>query len=169
MTDENLTRLIERFQRGIWRYLRALGCDTPTADDLCQDTFLEVMQRPFVELEERATAAYLRQVAFHKFISHRRHYDRWVMMDSDVLETFDDCWAEYTTDDTGDEMIKALTECLSQLSNRAQLALKMLYHDRASRDEIAMALGVGPHGAKNILQRAKYKLREMLEERMAAA
>ena len=34
--------LIERHQRGVWRYLRMLGCDSSTADDLTQETFLQV-------------------------------------------------------------------------------------------------------------------------------
>lgn len=164
MDGKLLIHIIENFQLGIWRYLRALGCDASTADDLCQDTFLEILKRPFTVCEDKATAAYLRRVAFHKFISHHRHYDRWVVMEN--IEKFEKCWIKYVQDDTGNEMIKVLTECLSLLPNRAQLALKMLYHDRATRNEIAAALEITPDGAKNVLQRAKTKLKKMIEERI---
>lgn len=52
-------RLIEAHQAGIWRYLRALGCDASQAEDLTQETFLAVLQKPFQDYNPAATAAYL--------------------------------------------------------------------------------------------------------------
>ena len=37
----DLASLVTLHQAGVWRYLRALGCDASLADDLTQDTFLE--------------------------------------------------------------------------------------------------------------------------------
>ena len=38
-------QLIEDHQAGIWRYLRALGCEASEADDLTQETFTRVFAR----------------------------------------------------------------------------------------------------------------------------
>jgi RNA polymerase sigma-70 factor (ECF subfamily) len=66
-------RLVERHQSGVWRYLRALGCDPVLAEDLTQDTFLAVLRQPFEEYSEAATAAYLRRTARNLYVnSHRR-------------------------------------------------------------------------------------------------
>src|SRR5687768_1521864 len=69
-------RLIETHQAGIWRYLRALGCENALAEDLTQETFLAVLQRPFQELSGAATAAYLRTTAHHLLISYHRRAGR---------------------------------------------------------------------------------------------
>ena len=61
-------RLIQAYQAGIWRYLRALGCESSLAEDLTQDTFLAVLQRPFNDVSPAATSAYLRKTALNLLI-----------------------------------------------------------------------------------------------------
>ena len=46
-------QLIEKYQVGVWRYLRALGCEPALADDLTQETFLSVLQHPFTDFGPR--------------------------------------------------------------------------------------------------------------------
>src|SRR5437867_2915957 len=70
--DFDVARLVRDHQAGLWRYLRVLGCTASQAEDLTQETFLAVLQKPFQEFSTRATAAYLRQVARNLFISSRR-------------------------------------------------------------------------------------------------
>ena len=61
-------QLVQAHQREVWRYLRFLGASAAEADDLTQETFLEVWRKPFVEHNERASAAYLRTVARNRFL-----------------------------------------------------------------------------------------------------
>ncbi|MFO0922154.1 MAG: hypothetical protein U0905_06645 [Pirellulales bacterium] len=42
----------------------------------------------------------------------------------------------------------------------------MRFRDNAAREEIAAALGVSEHGAKNLMQRAKTQLKECVESRL---
>ena len=65
-------RLIQTYQAGVWRYLRALGCEATLAEDLTQDTFVAVLQRPFNDVSPAATSAYLRKTALNLLISHQR-------------------------------------------------------------------------------------------------
>ncbi|HRJ79073.1 MAG TPA: sigma-70 family RNA polymerase sigma factor, partial [Planctomycetota bacterium] len=60
--------LIVAHQAGVWRYLRYLGCDRAQADDLTQETFLQVLRHGFEQRGERETAAYLRKVARNCFL-----------------------------------------------------------------------------------------------------
>ena len=65
--------LIARHQNGIWRYLRMLGCDSSTADDLTQETFLRVLRRDnFVQHSDAATSSYLRRTAYNLLVSMHR-------------------------------------------------------------------------------------------------
>lgn len=157
--------LIERYQTGIWRYLRALGCDPAEADDLTQETFLAVLQHTFVDNGPAAVAAYLRRVAHNLLVSARRRAGK--VMAVEDIEQFDRAWEDWAGIDEGEARLEALRECLQQLTDRARMALDMRFRDRSSRSEIAVALGITEHGAKNLMQRAKQQLRVCIERKMA--
>lgn len=157
--------LIERYQTGIWRYLRALGCDPAEADDLTQETFLAVLQHTFVDHGPAAVATYLRRVAHNLLVSARRRAGK--VMAVEDIEQFDRAWEDWAGNDEGEARLDALRECLQQLTDRARMALDMRFRDRSSRSEIAAALGITEHGAKNLMQRAKQQLRVCIERKTA--
>jgi RNA polymerase sigma-70 factor, ECF subfamily len=157
-------RLIETYQAGVWRYLRALGCEAALAEDLTQDTFLAVLQRPFQEVNHAATSAYLRKTALNLLISHRRRSGR--VMTSEDIELLDRTWTRWAGDDGGEGTLDALRDCLKHLTERARLALEMRFRGDHSRTEIAQVLEITEHGAKNLMQRAKQQLRECVERKL---
>ncbi len=66
--------LIRSHQRGVWRYLRWLGCDETLAEDLTQSAFLALVRSGFREEAPSATAAWLRKTSRNLFIDAlRRH------------------------------------------------------------------------------------------------
>lgn len=154
-------QLIEKFQAGTWRYLRALGCDDSLADDLTQDTFVIVLQKPFEQYSDAATASYLRRVAHNLFISYQRRQSKVTVVED--LELFESCWIQWIRDDSGDELVDSLKRCMSLLTKRAMWAIKMRYRDQLSRKQIADNLEITEHGAKNLMQRAKQQLRNCIE------
>jgi len=157
-------RLIESHQAGVWRYLRALGCDPTEADDLTQETFLTVLQKPFDDYNRSATASYLRRVAHNLFISQKRRAGRVTAVAN--IEEVDALWARWITNDNGDALLQALKTCLGKLTERARWALEMRFRDRKTRSEIAAALEITEHGAKNLMQRAKKQLRTCVESKI---
>jgi RNA polymerase sigma-70 factor (ECF subfamily) len=163
-TTVDASRLIEDHQAGIWRYLRALGCSRAEADDLTQETFLAVLQRPFVNYSPAATAAYLRKVAVNRFISARRRSGRLVYLEQ--IEQIEQSWGRLVSDDHGELLLDALRNCLEGLTQRARSALMMRFRDGLPRTEIATALKISEHGAKNLMQRAKKQLRTCVEGKL---
>ena len=157
-------RLIEAHQTGVWRYLRALGCDPSLADDLTQDTFLAVFQKPFQDYDRAATAAYLRKVAYNLLVSLQRRSGKVIAVDN--VEQFDNTWARWMGEDNGEERLQALRQCLAKLTARARQALEMRFRQRASRTEIGDALNITEHGAKNLMQRAKKQLKTCIEGKL---
>lgn len=159
-----LARLIEEFQGGIWRYLRVLGCEASLADDLTQETFLAAMQRPFEEINSAATAAYLRTIAKNLLISHHRRRGKVVAVED--VEKLDQSWSNWAGNDGGDRALDALRDCLHGLGARARKALEMRFRKDCTREEIAQSLELSEDGAKNLMQRAKQKLRACVEEKL---
>ncbi len=158
--------LIQRHQRGVWRYLRMLGCDDATADDLTQETFLRVLRRPdFVQHNDSATAGYLRRTAYNLLVSRHRKLGR--VQTTGEPELLDETWDRWAGKDlTGDAAVEALQQCFEKLTERAQIALRMRFDSSASRIEIGEALGITDHGARNLMQRAKQQLRNCVEEKL---
>lgn len=158
--------LIARHQNGVWRYLRLLGCDGSTADDLTQETFLAILRRPpFEQYNDAATGAYLRRIAKNLFISLQRRSKRVHLVAA--AESLDEVWDRWmgSTED-GDEFLSALRHCLEGLTERAQIALRLRFADEVSRTEIGEKLGMTEHGAKNLMQRAKKQLKECIQSKM---
>jgi RNA polymerase sigma-70 factor, ECF subfamily len=155
--------LIRKYQDGIWRYLRVLGCQPSEAYDLTQETFMAAIQKDFQHFGEAATKGYLRKIAFNFFISYQRRQGRMVPVED--IEALDQGFGEWVRDDSGGEALDRLRECLSRLGERAKSALEMRFRDQMSRAEIADRLGISEHGAKNLMQRAKDKLRDCIDEK----
>jgi RNA polymerase sigma-70 factor (ECF subfamily) len=164
-TGYDPARLIADHQAGVWRYLRVLGCEASLADDLTQDTFLAVLQRPFQDLGPAAVGSYLRKVAFNLYVSHHRRAGKVVAVEN--LEQIDGAWTKLASDDNGEALLEALRHCLRGLTERARKALEMRFREQQSREAIAAMLEITEHGAKNLMQRAKHQLRECVEKRMS--
>ena len=81
------------------------------------------------------------------------------------LQFIDQIWDRWAGKDlSGDKAIDALRQCLHGLTDRARLSLRMRFANNSSRTEIADALKISEHGARNLMQRAKKQLRECVEE-----
>jgi RNA polymerase sigma-70 factor (ECF subfamily) len=157
----DLAGMVRLHQAGVWRYLRVLGCSAAEADDLTQETFLAVLERPFQEYTPAATAAYLRKVARNLLISLRRRNARLIVMED--LDGLDAAWSRWAGDDGGQNLLATLEACFQKLTERARRALELRFRDRSSRAEIAASVGLSEDGAKNLMQRAKRQLRECIE------
>lgn len=164
--DTGPAEFVKRHQRGVWRYLRMLGCDPATADDLTQETFLKVLRKEsFVELNDAATASYLRRTAHNLMVSMLRRSGK--VRATDSIATLDESWDRWAGADlSGDVSVDALRECLQRLTERARTALKLRYTEDASRTSIGEALGITEHGARNLMQRAKQQLRDCVQVKL---
>lgn len=157
--------MIADHQAGVWRYLRAIGCDAALADDITQETFVAVIRRPFVQVNAAATVSYLRRVAYHLLVSYRRRQKK--MFVTSELEQLDAQWMRWAgADGDGNDVTDALSDCFKRLTQRAQLSLRLRFAENASRELIAQQLGITEHGAKNLMQRAKTQLKECLDGKL---
>lgn len=163
-TGSDVARLIREHQAGVWRYLRVLGCQPAQAEDLTQETFLAVLQRPFVDQGPQATSAYLRKVARNLLISARRRSDRVTLVEN--IDEVEVQWRQLAGDDGGEAAVDALQDCLAGLDERSRRSLELRFRQQKSRQEIAAALGMSEDGAKNLMQRAKQRLRECIERKI---
>lgn len=162
--QETLVTLMQAHQRGVWRYLRLLGADEALADDLTQDTFIAVLRKPFEQRGGDATAAYLRTVARNLYLKTLRR-DALASAARDADEA-DAIWASDDGEDNAQPYLDALRACLETLEEHMRQALAMRYRDNASREAIAQALDMPENSARNLMQRAKERLRDCITRRL---
>lgn len=160
----DMARLVHEHQAGVWRYLRFLGCDAAVADDLTQETFLEVLRRPPEFRSPSETSAYLRRVARNRLLMTRRKDGRQPAQCD--LELAEQAWAEAVRDGPWEDYLDRLRTCLqSAVSKRTRQALGMHYGDGAGREEIARQMRMKSDGVKTMLRRARQALRECIERK----
>ncbi len=157
--------LVAFHQKGLWRFLRLLGCTPDEADDLTQDVFVAAFRAGIRDLGDAAIAAYLRTSGRRAFVELRTRQSR--VAETADLDAAEAVWAGAAPDDSGEEQLEALRDCISQLAPRAQEAIALFYGADAARRDVARQLGIGEDGARNLLARARATLRECLEARQS--
>jgi RNA polymerase sigma-70 factor, ECF subfamily len=165
-TRVDVGELIRRHGGRVVRYLRYLGCRLDEAEDLLQEVFLEVLQRPFEDRGEAAAARYLRLAAKHRFVSWRRTGRARAAFDD--VDAADAAWVERAGEDDGEARLAALRSCLDEVSERGRHALELQFQKGLGRARIAALLEVSEEGAKSLLRRTKELLRICIERRGAS-
>ena len=173
MTREALEELIEAHQAELFRYLRFVGADYSVAEDLVQETYLSAFQSkttpPLHDLGARR--AWLRRIAYNRFIDHCRRRKRspvsFSSAEAEAAETF---WKnDFLQYDEGFSCMEALEICLKGLSQQHRELIDAFYAARRSRDEIASSLGITPDGVKVALRRIRQALAKCIQQRLFEA
>ena len=157
--------VVRTHQAGIWRFLRFLGAEPELADDLVQETFLAAFRSGFEERHERATVAYLRRVARHRFLNAVR--SKRTRPKFEHLEEAEASWVAWTEPDGGQGRRDALRRCVGRLRDRARKAIDLAYSEGRSRVEVAAALQMTVDGVKTLLRRSRQALKTCVEREVA--
>jgi len=159
--------LVQTHQLGVWRYLRFLGCDKQAADELSNETFAVLWQKPPEDRGTAALAAWLRRTALNLMRMQKRAMrDGIELADADELEA---TWQRHAGDSDGSKYVIALRRCLEELPPRQKRAIELRFSSDASRQEIAAELEVSEEGVKTALRRAKETLATCVRRRTGDA
>jgi len=159
--EDTLIRLMTEHQADVWRYLRFLGAEPATADDLVQEAFIELYRNPIEEISRNHTAAWLRTVARNTFLNRRRRERREVSVE--LLDQAEAIWLRLTPTENSDDRLEALERCLGKLSERARRAVELRYEQAMKEAEVGEALETSAEAAKALLKRTRNQLRECIE------
>lgn len=156
---------VEAHQRGVMRWLLALGCEWARAEEHCQDALLAGLARDVATLPRARAAAWLRTAATNLFrMELRAQRRRPRQRDFDEVEA---AWRAARADEDGaDAALDALRGCVAALAERDRAVIDQRYWHGRSRDAMATALGVSGAGVKMALRRARLKLRACVEAKL---
>ena len=167
----DIVGLVRDHKSRIWRYLRYLGCDRDQAEDLTQETFVKVLEKPFEDRGEKAAASYLLTVARNLFISHIRKTSRISTLED--MDMADATWQEAHENENGlndgDDRLTALRGCMEKLTGQAREAITLFYEEQLSGQALADRLGLSEKYVRVLLYRIRQTLKECVERKLAAA
>ena len=158
MTDEEVVALYERSVDPLYRYAtRLTGGDRAWADELVQETYLQLVRRLRSGPPFQPDTGWLIVSCRHRFLDQlkqdrrRRERER-----HDVLPA-----ADVTAGEAGDG---ALTAALGQLPPDQRVALVLRYVDELSVPDVARELGRSVHATESLLARARAALRAVMSD-----
>jgi RNA polymerase sigma-70 factor, ECF subfamily len=157
---------VAQHQRGLWRWLRALGCEAAAAEEHCQDAMLAALQHGIVDLPVVDARRWLRTAARNLFwMQLRAEHRRPRTVPFDEVEA---AWRAARGDaDGGEAAARALDTCLQGLEARERELLAQRYQRRNSRAAMAQQFGMGEAGVKQALRRVRAKLKACMESGLA--
>lgn len=156
----NIEQLHAEFGADLHRFVRVLGASHAEADDAVQETFLQVLRKPFEQRSRPETAGYLRTVAKNVFLKSLRSTRKVVPVD---MQTIEQDWAEVAGDDGAQSKVEALKRCIAGLDEREKQVLHMRFTLNYTREQMGSALSLSDGGVKNLLERVKFKLKACVE------
>ncbi len=157
-----LGALAERLRPALWRYLRVLGADAATADDLVQEAFVVVLRRDgFDASAPGAVFTFLRTTARQLWQRSR------LRRTSDVeLAEAEALWSARCGDGPGDDYVDALHACVERLPAKSQALLAATYGDGDGREASGARFGLGKDGVKSALRRLRAFLHRCITQRL---
>jgi RNA polymerase sigma-70 factor (ECF subfamily) len=161
--------LVRKYQRGVLLILNRATGDPELARDLCQDTFVIVLNRLRARpLEDPSRlAAFIAQTARNLAIAEkRREVRRRTEPDSMAVDlAADDAPSRETLSELESSAIAVRRLLAEMKSPRDRMAIVRFYLDEQSKESICADLGVTELQFNVILFRARERFRQLLEDR----
>lgn len=171
MDRSDLEVLVRAHQAEIYRYLRYLGADAATAEDLVQETFLTTLESRRVPEGEvdQIMSAWLRGVARNLFLRHCRKVSKGeARVSSEILESAEATWSKnFLRGGDGFDYVEALRTCLQKLPRKYHGFIDMRYREGKSRSEMAKLRKMTEDGVKSLLRRVRASLADCVKKQLA--
>ena len=164
-------KLFETFQSDIYYFiLKTVNNDTDLAEDLTQDTFIEILETINKLQEPAAFVTWSKQIAYHKCVAYfRKRRDLLVDEDEDgysVFDTIEEDREEFIPDAALDheDLRQTIIKMITDLPEEQKSAILLRYFNEISVKEIAEIQGVTEGTVKSRLNYGRKSIKQAVEE-----
>jgi len=167
--------LVHRYEKELYGYLRNYLSDAETAEDVFQQTFLQIYLKCDQFEPERKLRPWLYTVATNQAIDHQRRHGRHRMASLDrrmgkdeeqdtgaFVELFDSPFRGPAEESENHEQADAIRRAVGDLPEQMRQVVLLVYFQGLKYREAAQALGVPVGTVKSRLHGAVQKLGELL-------
>jgi RNA polymerase sigma-70 factor (ECF subfamily) len=147
----------------LFAYSRAICGDYHAAQDVVQETALIAFRNLHHLFPEADFATWLRAIARRQALAARRKLTRVVLVAEDAIEKVYQDPAPVATGPRYD----ALAACLKILAGRMARVIRAHYFQGCTLEEVARSMAVNVSTVKQLLYRARLRLRECVQQRLS--
>lgn len=161
--------LYDSFREDLYYYILKTVNDPDLAEDLVQDTFIEILQTIDGLKEPAAFVTWSRQIAYHRCTAYfRKRHDLLADENEDgqtVFDTVAEDRAEFIPDEALDkeDLKQTIHAMIAELPMEQRSAIMMRYFDEISVKEIAEVQGVSEGTVKSRLNYGRKAIKEAVE------
>jgi RNA polymerase sigma-70 factor (ECF subfamily) len=157
-------RLARRYYAGVYSSLRWLGRDDALAEDLTQETFMQIWQHPPEVRGEGALRAWVYKIARNQYLQHRRRAG----LETVALDGADDT-ADLSTPGPElhlehEEQFRAVHVVVEKLPDHYREVIVLHNLEGLSLDQVSAVLDIPIGTVKSRRAKAFRKLRELLQQ-----
>lgn len=167
--EQAITELFNAFHDDLYYHIYKTVNDPTLAEDLLQDTFIEVLQTIHQLNEPTAFVTWSKQIAYHKCTAYFKKR-REILADEDedghfVFDTIEEDRSEFIPDEALDkeDLKQTIHNIISELPPEQRSAILMRYFDEISVKEIAEIQGVSEGTVKSRLNYGRKSIKEAVE------
>ena len=167
--SEAAGQLYDAFQPDIYYFIKKTVQNPTLAEDLTQDTFMEILQTIDKLQEPAAFVTWSRQIAYHRCTAHFRKRTELLADESEdgysVFDTIEEDRTEFLPDEALDkaDLQKTIHEMIDAQSEEQRSAIMMRYFDELSVKQIAAIQGVSEGTVKSRLNYGRKAIAESVE------
>ena len=165
------TQMYELFQPDIYYFiLKTVNNDRELAEDLTQDTFMEVLETICHLQEPAAFVTWLRQIAYHKCTGYFRRKKELLADENEdgysVFDTIEEDREEFIPDAALDkeDLKQTILAMINSLPEDQRSAIVLRYFNEISVKEIAEIQGVSEGTVKSRLNYGRKSIKQAVEE-----
>lgn len=157
-------QLYEIYHRRIFALCWRMLADKDSAEDVCQEVFVQLWQKINNFRGESKFATWLHSVATNTVLGHLRKQKNWLQR---IFSIEDQTVVEASVELVDDSLSTMLDLKIQQLPERARLVFVLFAVEGYRHEEIAKMLNMAVGSSKSQYHRAKTLLRESLSEQFA--
>ena len=167
---EAATQLYETFQEDVYYFiLKTVNNDRELAEDLTQDTFIEILETIGKLQEPVAFVTWSKQIAYHKCTAYFRKRKELLADENEdgysVFDTFEEENEEFIPDAAleKDDLKNTIAAMINELPEEQKSALVLRYFNEISVKEIAQIQGVTEGTVKSRLNYGRKAIKQSVE------
>lgn len=165
------TKLYETFQSDIYYFiLKTVNNDRELAEDLTQDTFIEILETVDKLQEPAAFVTWSKQIAYHKCTAYFRKRKELLADENEdgysVFDTIEEYREEFIPDAALDheDLKQTIIKMINDLPEEQKSAILLRYFNEISVKEIADIQGVTEGTVKSRLNYGRKSIKQAVEE-----
>ncbi len=157
-------QIYENHYRRVYALCWRMLADKDSAEDVCQEVFVQLWQKISNFRGESKFATWLHSVATNTVLGHLRKQKNWIQR---IFSIEEQTIVEASEELIDDSSSLALDNKIQQLPERARLVFVLFAVEGYRHEEIAKMLNMAVGSSKSQYHRAKSLLRESLSEQLA--